>query len=81
MKKLIKINDVLARIPYSRSQIYNMIAEGRFPTPVHLGGRASFWVESEIDEWIQRHIEAERRFAQNEGIKEGTLPVFLKLNY
>lgn len=47
--KLIKIGDVIERIPVSRSQIYNLIAEGEFPKPVHLGGRSSYWVESEID--------------------------------
>lgn len=63
-KNLIKIEAVLKRIPVSRSQIYSLIAEGKFPAPVHLGGRASFWVESEIDAWIQGHIDAERRTSE-----------------
>lgn len=56
MKKLIKINDVLVRIPVSRAHIYNLIAEGRFPRQVHLGGFGGFWVEDEVDAWI--HIDA-----------------------
>jgi predicted DNA-binding transcriptional regulator AlpA len=41
-----------------------MIASGNFPKPVHVGGgQAAFWVESEIDEWIQLQIDAERRAA------------------
>lgn len=63
MKKLIKIKDVFTKIPYSRSQIYSLIAKGKFPTPVHLGGRASLRVESEIDESTEGHIDAVRRVA------------------
>ena len=62
-KILLKIEAVLNRIPVSRSQIYTLIAEKKFPTPVHLGGRSSFWVESEINEWIQTHINTERQSA------------------
>ena len=58
MRKLLKIRDVLERIPYSRAHIYNMIAEGRFPRQVHLGGTGAFWVESEVEAWIQGHIDA-----------------------
>jgi prophage regulatory protein len=63
IKKLIRIADILDRIPYSRMQIYDFIAAGKFPRPVHLGGRAAFWIEDEISEWLQGHIDAERKAA------------------
>jgi prophage regulatory protein len=63
LRKLIKITDVLAYIPYSRTQIYEFIAVGKFPKPVHLGGRASFWIEEEVIEWLNAHITAEREAA------------------
>jgi prophage regulatory protein len=64
VKRLLRIGGVLERYPVSRSQLYNMIASGNFPKPVHVGGgQAAFWVESEIDEWIQLQIDAERRAA------------------
>jgi prophage regulatory protein len=63
LKKLIKITDVLEHIPYSRTQIYDFIAAGKFPKPVHLGGRAAFWIEAEVCTWLEGHIEAERKAA------------------
>ena len=64
VKRLIKIKAVLERIPVSRSQLYIMIAAGKLPKPIHLcGGQGAFWVESEIDEWIQGQIDAERNAA------------------
>ena len=45
----------------SRSTIYLRIAEGTFPKPVSLGGRAVGWLEAEIQEWLQRRIEESRR--------------------
>jgi prophage regulatory protein len=63
MQKLIKITDILEHIPYSRTQIYDFISAGRFPKPIHLGGRASFWIEAEVCAWLEGHIEAERKAA------------------
>jgi prophage regulatory protein len=36
----------------SRSTLYAMIAEGRFPAPVKLGTRAVGWKESDLSEWL-----------------------------
>jgi predicted DNA-binding transcriptional regulator AlpA len=63
-KRLIRIKAVLGRIPVSRSQLYNMVAAGKVPKPIHIGGgQAAFWVESEIDDCIQDLIDAGRRAA------------------
>jgi prophage regulatory protein len=61
--KLLRIEGVLERVPVSPSQLYVMIGKRNFPRPVHLGGQASFWVESEVDDWIQVQIAAERKAA------------------
>jgi prophage regulatory protein len=45
----------------SRSTIYLRIAEGGFPKPVSLGGRAVGWLEAEVQEWLQRRIDASRK--------------------
>ena len=62
MKKLLKIKDVLSHVPVSRSQLYAMIAAGRFPKPIHLGGSGSFWVLEEVESWLDARI-AENRAA------------------
>ena len=38
-----RLRDVMRITALSRSTIYRRIAEGRFPAPIHLGGRASAW--------------------------------------
>ncbi len=40
----------------SRSTIYAMMAEGRFPKPVRLGKRAVGWTESALAEWLESRI-------------------------
>jgi len=44
----------------SRSTIYLRVAQGTFPEPINLGGRAVGWVESEVQQWLQSKIEATR---------------------
>lgn len=44
----------------SRSTIYLRMTQGTFPKPVSLGGRAVGWLEAEIQDWLQRQIEASR---------------------
>jgi prophage regulatory protein len=39
------------------------VSQGTFPKPVGLGGRAVGWLEAEIQEWLQRRIEASRKAA------------------
>lgn len=49
-----KIRAVAKHCKISRSTIYRLRREGRFPEPVSLTGRkAVAWKRSEIDEWIK----------------------------
>ena len=54
---------VKTRTGLSRSTIYLRVSQGTFPKPVSLGGRAVGWLEAEIQEWLQRQIEASRKAA------------------
>jgi prophage regulatory protein len=47
-----RLRDVVRITALSRATIYRRIAEGRFPAPVHLGGRASGWACEELQSWI-----------------------------
>jgi prophage regulatory protein len=51
--KLLRIRDVLARVPVSRASWWNGVKEGRYPAAVKLGPRTSCWRSSEIDRLIQ----------------------------
>jgi prophage regulatory protein len=47
-----RLRDVMRITALSRSTIYRRVAEGRFPAPVHLGGRASAWQCASLQLWI-----------------------------
>lgn len=65
-KRLIRLPEVEARTGYRRSTIYRLAQEGKFPTPILLGARASAWIEDEINAWIEARIEASRTAAGQE---------------
>ncbi len=39
------------------------VAQGTFPKPVSLGGRAVGWIEAEVQRWLEQRIEASRKAA------------------
>lgn len=59
---ILRLPEVKARTQLSRSSIYLRVAEGRFPAPVSLGGRAVGWIEAEVDSWINQKIEQRRSY-------------------
>ena len=60
MHTILRLPDVKRSTGLSRSTIYLRIAQGIFPQPVSLGRRAVGWLEVEVQEWLQRRIEASR---------------------
>lgn len=61
--QLIKLNTVLQKVPYSKPSIYRLMAEGKFPKSINLGGRSVFWIEAQIDEFIQNSINQSKEAA------------------
>lgn len=61
---ILRLPAVKARTGLSRSTIYLRIAEGSFPKPVSLGGRAVGWIEAEVNDWVKQQIEASRQTAR-----------------
>ena len=43
-----RMTDVVRITALNRATVYRRIAEGRFPPPVHLGGRACGWSPSAL---------------------------------
>lgn len=68
--RFLRLPEVMERTGLSRSTIYVRLAEGRFPQPVRLGGRAVGWIEAEIEEWVAERI-AESRFEGNRAGERG----------
>lgn len=63
IQTLLRLPKVEAATGYKRSTIYKKIKDGTFPAPIALGERASAWLASEIDTWIQSRIEYSRKTA------------------
>ena len=58
--RLIRIKQVQAMTSLSRSYIYSLASEKKFPESVPLvpGGTSRAWLESEIQNWIDERISA-----------------------
>jgi prophage regulatory protein len=61
--KIEKRKQVEARTGLSRSAIYQKVADGTFPKPIHLSAHAVGWLSHEIDAWIEQRIRASRAAA------------------
>jgi prophage regulatory protein len=51
--RFLRIPQVKQHIGLSRSQIYKMIGEGKFPRQVRLSRRSVAWRWSEVKAWMQ----------------------------
>ena len=59
-ESLLPLCAVKARVGMGKTKIYEAIKAREFPERIK-NGRSSVWVESEIEEWIQRKIASSKR--------------------
>ena len=52
--RILRMKDLPRKVGFQPSTLYELIAAGRFPRPFKLvpGGRASGWLESAVDAWV-----------------------------
>ena len=62
---ILRCDQVEAVTGLGRSSIYAMAKAGDFPSPIRLAKRASGWLQSEVNDFIQSRINESR------GIKKG----------
>lgn len=55
-ESFLRLPQVRARVGLGRSEIYEQMAEGRFPHHVPIGKRSVAWLSSEISAWIEARI-------------------------
>lgn len=48
----------MAKTGLSRSYVYELSKQGKFPKSVKLTEKSVGWVESEVNEWIEQRINA-----------------------
>ena len=54
--KLLSTKEVQERISCSRTTIWRMEREGKFPKHIRLGERRVAWVADEVDAWIAERV-------------------------
>lgn len=64
VKRFIRVPEVLRRVGFSRTTLYERIKEGSFPDRVKIGLRSVAFVESEIDAWIDNTIAQSRNVSK-----------------
>ena len=53
--RILRMKDLPSKVGFRPHTIYELITKGKFPAPFKLvqGGKASGWLESTIDSWIE----------------------------
>lgn len=51
--KLICLLNVMKLTCLSKTSIYELMQDGRFPKNIKIGSRTSRWIESEVVEWVE----------------------------
>ena len=59
--KFLKRPDVQAMTSLSRSSIYALMEQGKFPKQIKLSERSVAWIESEIQDWLKSRVSASRQ--------------------
>jgi prophage regulatory protein len=54
--KILRKPEVVAKTGMPNSTLYAAIARGEFPAPLKLGVRASGWLESEVEAWLESRV-------------------------
>ena len=55
--RIIRYPELFNKVPLSRSQIWRLEREGKFPKSIKIGANSKGWVESQIDDWLCQRIE------------------------
>lgn len=61
-ERLIRIDEVAARVGWCPSQIYKLVRQGKFPKFLK-HGTTTVWLESEIDAYVQAVVAKSRQVA------------------
>jgi len=54
---VVRMSRLVEMIGLSRSTIWKLLSEGKFPKPIRLGSRSIAWRINDIEEWLQSRQE------------------------
>lgn len=60
-KRLMRLPEVLGRVGLQKTQVYELMAAGRFPQAIKITERCVGWLEHEIDAYIEARVAESRR--------------------
>ena len=58
MNKVLRLREVINTTGLSRSSIYLLMRDDKFPRNILLGARSVGWTQSSIDQWIESRVAA-----------------------
>jgi prophage regulatory protein len=58
--RVLRWPEVQLRVGICRSHVHNLVSQGKFPSPIKLGARASGWLESEVNTWLENQVSNSR---------------------
>lgn len=58
--KLLRLPQVIDLTGRGRSALYADMADKKFPKQIKIGPRASAWLESDVQRWIDQRVAASR---------------------
>jgi len=61
MFSILRLPAVKSCTGLSRSTIYKLVSEKKFPAPVSLGARAVGWYEHQVQDWLKQRQDIKRR--------------------
>ena len=56
---ILRLPAVLKGVGISKSMVYRLMVDGRFPKPIKLGPRAVGWRAKDIKDWLDRREHAD----------------------
>jgi len=55
-KNIVKLTEVMNMTTFSRSTVYRLISQGKFPKQIKLSERSSGWLEQEVLDYLDNCI-------------------------
>lgn len=53
----LRLDEVLARVGFQKTKLYQMVRDGQFPAPIKIG-KSVRWADSTVEQWQQEKMSA-----------------------
>ena len=56
-RQALRVDSVVSRIGISKTHLYRLVKEGKFPAPIKLSEHVSAWDAELVDHWLKAKFE------------------------